>query len=69
MDKLKSLEELESLRTSLLAAEDPNRPVVRVCLGPGCLAIQAQAGKPVPPRNFPMHQKEFRSCKNLTGQC
>jgi len=41
MDKLKSLEELESLRTSLLAAENPNRPVVRVCLGPGCLALGA----------------------------
>ncbi len=38
MDRLKSLEELKSLRQSLLAAEDPNRPVVRVCLGPGCLA-------------------------------
>jgi len=38
MGKLKSIEELESLRQQLLAAEDPDRPVVRVCLGPGCLA-------------------------------
>ncbi len=41
MDRLKSIEELESLRQRLLAAEDPNRPVVRVCLGPGCLALGA----------------------------
>ena len=36
MGKLKSVAELESLRAQLLAA--PDRPVVRVCLGPGCLA-------------------------------
>ncbi len=36
MAKLHSVAELESLRARLLAA--PDRPVVRVCLGPGCLA-------------------------------
>jgi NADP-reducing hydrogenase subunit HndC len=38
MGKLKSVADLESFRERLLQAEDPNRPVVRVCLGPGCLA-------------------------------
>ena len=36
MAKLHSVAELESLRARLLAV--PDRPVVRVCLGPGCLA-------------------------------
>ena len=36
MTNLCSVAELETLRTHLLAA--PDRPVVRVCLGPGCLA-------------------------------
>ena len=36
MGKLTSVAELESFRAQLLAA--PDRPVVRVCLGPGCLA-------------------------------
>jgi NADP-reducing hydrogenase subunit HndC len=36
MAKLYSVAELETLRAHLLAA--PERPVVRVCLGPGCLA-------------------------------
>ena len=36
MGKLKSVAELDSFRAKLLAA--PARPVVRVCLGPGCLA-------------------------------
>ena len=36
MARLKSVAELESFRAQLLAA--PDRPVVRVCLGPGCLA-------------------------------
>jgi NADP-reducing hydrogenase subunit HndC len=34
--KLHSMAELETLRAHLLAV--PDRPVVRVCLGPGCLA-------------------------------
>ncbi len=38
MGKLKSLAELDNLREHLVAAQDPNQPVVRVCLGPGCLA-------------------------------
>jgi NADH:ubiquinone oxidoreductase subunit F (NADH-binding)/(2Fe-2S) ferredoxin len=37
MGKLKSAAELEKRREHLLAAQDPSRPVVRVCLGPGCL--------------------------------
>jgi len=38
MAKLQSVAELESLREQLLDREDPQQPVVRVCLGPGCLA-------------------------------
>jgi NADP-reducing hydrogenase subunit HndC len=38
MATLKSVAELDSLRERLLAAPDLNRPVVRICLGPGCLA-------------------------------
>jgi NADP-reducing hydrogenase subunit HndC len=38
MGKLKSVEELESFRERLRSAQDPKQPVVRVCLGPGCLA-------------------------------
>lgn len=38
MAKLQSVAELESLREHLRAQEDPQQPVVRVCLGPGCLA-------------------------------
>ncbi len=38
MGKLKSVAELETLRERLLTEQDPQRPVVRVCLGPGCLA-------------------------------
>jgi NADH:ubiquinone oxidoreductase subunit F (NADH-binding)/(2Fe-2S) ferredoxin len=38
MAKLKSVAELEAYRQRLQAAQDPGQPVVRVCLGPGCLA-------------------------------
>jgi NADP-reducing hydrogenase subunit HndC len=38
MAKLKSVAELDTLREQLLAGQDPKQPVVRVCLGPGCLA-------------------------------
>ncbi|MFW6123211.1 MAG: NADH-ubiquinone oxidoreductase-F iron-sulfur binding region domain-containing protein [Thermodesulfobacteriota bacterium] len=38
MAKLQDSAALESLRERLLAQEDPEQPVVRVCLGPGCLA-------------------------------
>jgi NADP-reducing hydrogenase subunit HndC len=38
MGKLKSVAALEATRERLVAGVDPGRPVVRVCLGPGCLA-------------------------------
>lgn len=38
MGKIRSAAELEGLRERLLAAQDPHQPIVRVCLGPGCLA-------------------------------
>jgi NADH:ubiquinone oxidoreductase subunit F (NADH-binding)/NAD-dependent dihydropyrimidine dehydrogenase PreA subunit/(2Fe-2S) ferredoxin len=38
MKKIKNAKELEALRARLLQAQDPQQPVVRVCLGPGCLA-------------------------------
>jgi NADH:ubiquinone oxidoreductase subunit F (NADH-binding)/(2Fe-2S) ferredoxin/NAD-dependent dihydropyrimidine dehydrogenase PreA subunit len=41
MGKLKSVTELEGLRQRLAAAQDHSQPVVRVCLGPGCLALGA----------------------------
>ena len=42
MKKLKNAAELQALRQRLLAAQDPEQPVVRVCLGPGCLALGAE---------------------------
>jgi (2Fe-2S) ferredoxin len=38
MERINNVADLEALRESLHAAHDPDRPVVRVCLGPGCLA-------------------------------
>ncbi|MBM4295356.1 MAG: (2Fe-2S) ferredoxin domain-containing protein, partial [Deltaproteobacteria bacterium] len=38
MAKLKSVVELEAYRQDLQSGQDPHWPVVRVCLGPGCLA-------------------------------
>jgi len=38
MDRVTSVAELQALQNSLLKTQDPSRPVVRVCLGPGCLA-------------------------------
>jgi len=38
MERINNVADLEALRESLHAAHDPERPVVRVCLGPGCLA-------------------------------
>ncbi len=38
MAKLKNVAELAAYRQRLQAGQDPQRPVVRVCLGPGCLA-------------------------------
>ena len=41
MKRIKNASQLEALRQRLLSAQDPNRPVVRVCMGPGCLALGA----------------------------
>jgi NADH:ubiquinone oxidoreductase subunit F (NADH-binding)/NAD-dependent dihydropyrimidine dehydrogenase PreA subunit/(2Fe-2S) ferredoxin len=38
MGKIKDAQELEARRQRLLAVRNPEQPVVRVCLGPGCLA-------------------------------
>jgi NADP-reducing hydrogenase subunit HndC len=38
MERIESAAALEALRRSLTKARDPKQPVVRVCLGPGCLA-------------------------------
>jgi NADH:ubiquinone oxidoreductase subunit F (NADH-binding)/(2Fe-2S) ferredoxin/NAD-dependent dihydropyrimidine dehydrogenase PreA subunit len=38
MKKIRTPEELEALRNSLLQQRDPNKPCVRVCLGTGCRA-------------------------------
>ncbi len=42
MERISNAVELQALRESLLQAQDPNQPVVRVCLGPGCLALGAE---------------------------
>lgn len=42
MQKIKNVSELQDLRQTLLAAQDPEQPVARVCLGPGCLALGAE---------------------------
>jgi NADP-reducing hydrogenase subunit HndC len=41
MERISNVAELEAWRENLRAALDPERPVVRVCLGPGCLALGA----------------------------
>ncbi len=41
MERITSTAELKVLREHLLQALDPNRPIVRVCRGPGCLAVGA----------------------------
>jgi len=41
MQRLTNTAELKVLRDNLLKADDPNRPIVRVCRGPGCLAVGA----------------------------
>ena len=38
MKKIRTPQELEALRNSLLQRRDPNRPCVRICLGTGCRA-------------------------------
>ena len=42
MKKIKNVSEFQDLRQALLAAYDPDQPVARVCLGPGCLALGAE---------------------------
>ncbi len=41
MERTSNIGELEALRENLRAAHDPERPAVRICLGPGCLALGA----------------------------
>jgi NADH:ubiquinone oxidoreductase subunit E len=38
MERIASPDQLEARQASLLKALDPKQPVVRVCMGPGCLA-------------------------------
>jgi NADP-reducing hydrogenase subunit HndC len=38
MDKVMNVEELRSLKDRLIKNQDLKQPIVRVCLGPGCLA-------------------------------
>jgi NADP-reducing hydrogenase subunit HndC len=38
MGKIANIEELQALKNQAIQAQDPNQPVIRVCLGPGCLA-------------------------------
>ena len=41
MTRIKQAADLQALRDTLLKAHDPDRPLVRVCRGPGCLALGA----------------------------
>ncbi|HZE22087.1 MAG TPA: NADH-quinone oxidoreductase subunit F, partial [Desulfobaccales bacterium] len=41
MERITNAAALKARRDALLAAHDPNRPIVRVCRGPGCLALGA----------------------------
>jgi NADP-reducing hydrogenase subunit HndC len=41
MKRLKNAAELQAMGQRLLEAQDPTRSIVRVCLGPGCLALGA----------------------------
>jgi NADP-reducing hydrogenase subunit HndC len=41
MNRLTNVAELKALQDHLIQAHDPNRPIVRVCRGPGCLALGA----------------------------
>lgn len=43
MAKLQSLAELEQWRQEIVSARDPNKPVITVCGGTGCRALEAQA--------------------------
>jgi NADH-quinone oxidoreductase subunit F len=41
MHRLTNVAELKALQDHLVQAHDPNRPIFRVCRGPGCLALGA----------------------------
>ena len=41
MNRLINVAALKALQDHLVQAHDPNRPIVRVCRGPGCLALGA----------------------------
>ena len=41
MKRIKNASQLEALRERLLSAQDPSQPIVRICMGPGCLALGA----------------------------
>ena len=41
MNRLKSLDELEALRESIIKSRDPDKPCVVICGGTGCLALGA----------------------------
>ena len=43
MERLRSAQELEQLRTDLVATRSPDRPCISICAGAGCLATGAQA--------------------------
>lgn len=40
--KVKSLEDLERLRRGIIAKREPNKPVISVCVGTGCVALKAE---------------------------
>jgi NADP-reducing hydrogenase subunit HndC len=41
MNRLTNVAELKALQDHLVQVHDPNRPIIRVCRGPGCLALGA----------------------------
>jgi NADP-reducing hydrogenase subunit HndC len=38
MEKVRNIEELNSIKNRIMQSQNPDQPVIRVCLGPGCLA-------------------------------
>ncbi|MFC1981838.1 NAD(P)H-dependent oxidoreductase subunit E [Chloroflexota bacterium] len=42
MAKIRSLDELETLRKSIISKRDPNKPSIFICGGTGCLALGAE---------------------------
>jgi NADP-reducing hydrogenase subunit HndC len=59
MNRIQSAAALEALRERLRAAQDPNRTMVRICLGPGCLA--QGAGKVSQAFKSAMRDKKFQA--------